>query len=585
MNTDFTNLTTENLSNEHLCCIIRSKKSHPGIEAKRQWLSGRIREGHVFRKLNAKGVVFIEYAPLETAWVPILGDNYYYIYCLWVSGSYKGKGYGKLLMEYCLADAREKGKSGVCMLGAEKQKAWLADQSFAKKFGFEAVDAASHGYELLALSFDGTTPRFAPNAKKGRIESRELTIYYDMQCPFVYQNIEIIKRYCGENDVPVSLIRVDTLQKAKELIDSLKGSKEDIQSEVEKLDKQLNEISGKVKELESQLSKKRQEIANTESALNKAKEQEKKQYRNMKKRIQFMYENGQTSYVEMLLSADSFTDFLNAVEYITQISQYDRKMLKEYQNMQVTIADTQKTLETDYASLQSLQAKVQEEKQAVAALESAKKGELNDVADDLTDAQTVAKAYEAEIQAQNEVIAQIQAAQKRAAEQQAAQQQAQAAEENQGATDAAGENQNTAQNTTPSGNGQSTGSMMWPCPSSKRVTSDYGPRTSPTNGASSNHKGIDIGAAYGADIVAADGGTVLVATYSSSGGNYVIIDHGGGLCTVYMHASSLTVSAGQTVSKGQVIAKVGSTGISTGNHLHFGVTLNGVYVSPWGYVS
>lgn len=341
------------------------------------------------------------------------------------------------------------------------------------------------------------------------------------------------------------------LQKAKELIDSLKGSKEDIQSEVEKLDKQLNEISGKVKELESQLSKKRQEIANTESALNKAKEQEKKQYRNMKKRIQFMYENGQTSYVEMLLSADSFTDFLNAVEYITQISQYDRKMLKEYQNMQVTIADTQKTLETDYASLQSLQAKVQEEKQAVAALESAKKGELNDVADDLTDAQTVAKAYEAEIQAQNEVIAQIQA----------------------------------AQNTTPSGNGQSTGSMMWPCPSSKRVTSDYGPRTSPTNGASSNHKGIDIGAAYGADIVAADGGTVLVATYSSSGGNYVIIDHGGGLCTVYMHASSLTVSAGQTVSKGQVIAKVGSTGISTGNHLHFGVTLNGVYVSPWGYVS
>ena len=375
------------------------------------------------------------------------------------------------------------------------------------------------------------------------------------------------------------------LQKANELIDSLKGSKEDIQSEVEKLDKQLNEISGKVKELESRLSKKRQEIADTESALNKAKEQEKKQYRNMKKRIQFMYENGQTSYVEMLLSADSFTDFLNAVEYITQISQYDRKMLKEYQNMQVTIADTQKTLETDYASLQSLQAKVQEEKQAVAALESAKNGEVNDVADERPDPLTVPNAFGAEMRPQMDVIAQIQAAQKRAAEQQAAQQQAQAAEENQGATDAAGENQNTAQNTTPSGNGQSTGSMMWPCPSSKRVTSDYGPRTSPTNGASSNHKGIDIGAAYGADIVAADGGTVLVATYSSSGGNYVIIDHGGGLCTVYMHASSLTVSAGQTVSKGQVIAKVGSTGISTGNHLHFGVTLNGVYVSPWGYVS
>ena len=104
LNADFINLTADNLASEHLCCIIRSRVPHPGVEAKRQWLSSRIREGHVFRKLNAKGVVFIEYAPLETAWVPILGDNYYYIYCLWVSGSYKGRGYGKLLMEYCLAD-------------------------------------------------------------------------------------------------------------------------------------------------------------------------------------------------------------------------------------------------------------------------------------------------------------------------------------------------------------------------------------------------------------------------------------------------------------------------------------------------
>ena len=122
MDTEFINLTTENLANEHLCCIIRSKKSHPGVEAKRQWLSERLREGHVFRKLDAKATVFIEYAPLETAWVPINGDNYLYLYCLWVTGSYKGKGYGKALMEYCLADAKEKGKSGICMLGANLQR-------------------------------------------------------------------------------------------------------------------------------------------------------------------------------------------------------------------------------------------------------------------------------------------------------------------------------------------------------------------------------------------------------------------------------------------------------------------------------
>ena len=173
MDTDFVNLITENLAGEHLCCIIRSKKPHQGIEAKRRWLSDRLNEGHVFRKLNAKATVFIEYAPLETAWVPITGDNYYYVYCLWVLGSYKGKGYAKSLMEYCLADAKAKGKSGICMLGAKKQKSWLSDQSFAKKFGFEVVDTTD--------------------------------------------NIEIIKQYCEMNGVPVSFIQVDTLQKAKEL--------------------------------------------------------------------------------------------------------------------------------------------------------------------------------------------------------------------------------------------------------------------------------------------------------------------------------------------------------------------------------
>lgn len=217
METDFINLTAENLSDEHLCCIIRTKKLHQGVEAKRQWLSDRLSEGHVFRKLNAKATVFIEYAPLETAWAPVIGDNYYYLYCLWVYGSDKGKGYGKQLMEYCLADAREKGKSGVCMLGAKKQKSWLSDQSFAKKFGFEVVDTTDNGYDLLALSFDGTTPKFAENAKKLSIESEVLTIYYDSQCPYIYQKIEIIKQYCETHEVPVDLIKVDTLQEAKEL--------------------------------------------------------------------------------------------------------------------------------------------------------------------------------------------------------------------------------------------------------------------------------------------------------------------------------------------------------------------------------
>ena len=217
METDFINLTPDNLATEHLCCIIRTKKPHPGIEAKRKWLSERLPEGHVFRKLNEKATVFIEYAPLETAWVPIVGDNYLYLYCLWVLGEYKGKGYGRSLMEYCLADAKAKGKSGVCMLGAKKQKSFLSDQAFAKRYGFEIADTTGNGYELLALSFDGTMPRFAPNVKKQRLKNQELTIYYSMQCPFVCQNIEMVEQYCQSHDVPVSLIHVDTPQKAKDL--------------------------------------------------------------------------------------------------------------------------------------------------------------------------------------------------------------------------------------------------------------------------------------------------------------------------------------------------------------------------------
>lgn len=217
MNEEFINLTTENLTSEHLCCIIRTRKPHPGVEAKRAWLLKRLEEGHVFRKLNKKAVVFIEYAPLEKAWVPIVGENYLYIYCLWVTGEEKGKGYAKELMEYCLADAKSKGKSGVCMLGSQRQKAWLSDQSFAKKYGFEVVETTESGYELLALSFDGTIPHFSQSAKKEKIENQELTIYYDDQCPFIHQYINMIKEYCCSQNQPVSFIYVDTLEKAKEL--------------------------------------------------------------------------------------------------------------------------------------------------------------------------------------------------------------------------------------------------------------------------------------------------------------------------------------------------------------------------------
>lgn len=213
---EFINLMPENVADEHICCIIREKKSHPGIEAKRAWLAERLKEGHVFRKLNARECVFIEHAPLEKAWVPIEGNNYYYIYCLWVQGAPKGHGYGKQLMEYCIADAKANGKSGICMLGANKQKAWLSDQEFAKKYGFETVDTAGE-YELLALSFDGTAPHFTASAKAQNVDYNGLLVYYDDQCPYVAAHVEKLKEYCQAKEIDAQFIHVQTLDQAKAL--------------------------------------------------------------------------------------------------------------------------------------------------------------------------------------------------------------------------------------------------------------------------------------------------------------------------------------------------------------------------------
>lgn len=214
MSEQFINITPDNLDKEHLCCAIADKKHQCGVTAKRQWLKERIAEGHVFRKLDAKGKVFIEYAPLETAWAPVCGDGFLYIYCLWVSGSFKGKGYAKALLEYCINDAKLQGKSGICVLSSAKKKPFLTDKKFMLKYGFEVADTAGE-YELLALSFNGEKPYFAENVKQMGIDNKELTIYYGLQCPYIPDCITQIKNYCENNNIPLNLVAVDNLEKAK----------------------------------------------------------------------------------------------------------------------------------------------------------------------------------------------------------------------------------------------------------------------------------------------------------------------------------------------------------------------------------
>lgn len=344
------------------------------------------------------------------------------------------------------------------------------------------------------------------------------------------------------------------LKEAQGTIEDLKDSKGDIESKVTELNQQLIDISARITDLENQLTAKSEDIQETKDELAGAKEREAQQYADMKVRIQFMYENGQTSYLEALLSSRNISEFLNSADYIAQIQSYDRQKLTEYQDTVESIVNLKAQLEQEYTDLEALKSTVESNKATVAAMMRQKESELADISGDIEDAQSDADYYAAEIQAQEELIAAI----KRAEAEKAA----------------AGVEEHP----------YTGGAFRWPCPSSTRVTSDYGTRVSPMSGASSNHKGIDIGASAGADIIAAADGTVTAASYSSAAGNYVMIDHGGGLYTVYMHASSLLVSPGQTVSAGDVIAKVGSTGISTGSHLHFGVSLNGSYVSPWSYL-
>jgi len=215
METEYINLTTENIEGEHLCCAIADKKHQAGVTNKKAWLKERIKEGHVFRKLNSKGKVFIEYASLDKAWVPIIGENYIYIYCLWVSGSFKGNGYGKELLDYCITDAKAQGKSGICIISSKKKKPFLSDKKFLESQGFNTVDEVGEEYILMALSIDGATPRFAENVKKQSIEEENLTIYYSCQCPYIRNCVEQVEDYCVNNDIPHTLIGVDTLEKAK----------------------------------------------------------------------------------------------------------------------------------------------------------------------------------------------------------------------------------------------------------------------------------------------------------------------------------------------------------------------------------
>lgn len=354
-------------------------------------------------------------------------------------------------------------------------------------------------------------------------------------------------------------------KKTEKTLDGLEGLKNQTTAYVKKLDESLSALGDELAALSVSIQEKEVEIEAAEAELEQARQTEKRQYEAMKLRIKYMYERGDTSFFELLMEEDSLSGMLNKAEYIAKISEYDRRMLDAYANAKEQAAAWEEKLKEERDTLWSMQAETEAKHTAVEEMLLAKQREIRSYEAKISEAKGQLSEYEKAIEAQENAIRAIEAEIKRKEE------------EARKAAEAAGRSYKTV----------SLGDIKftWPCPSSSRVTSEFGDRESPTEGASSNHKGIDIGAPTGTNIVAAAAGTVAVSTYSASAGNYIMLSHGGGVYTVYMHASKLLVAEGQTVKKGQIIARVGSTGYSTGPHLHFGIRVNGTYVNPRQYVS
>ncbi len=358
-------------------------------------------------------------------------------------------------------------------------------------------------------------------------------------------------------------------KRTEEMIGELNSLKADVTAYVEKLDQNLTEIAGEIDRINGDIAAKEEQLRATTAELELARADAEEQYGDMKLRIRYMYEKGDTGFLELLLSSANLTEFFNRAEYVQKISEYDRRQLNRYEALCRDVKGKQQRLEQEKAELLSLRGEERAKQESVKALMAEKLKEIECYSAEIGDAQDELSSYSAQIAAQEEEIRAVEAAVKKREEEERARLEAQGG----------GEGRSAAK--------KSLGDIRftWPCPASSRVSSGFGRRSSPTRGASSYHQGIDIAAATGTAIVAAAEGDVVTASYSGSAGNYIMISHGGGVYSLYMHCSQLDVSTGQHVSAGQTIGKVGSTGISTGPHLHFGIRSGGQYLDPSSYVS
>ncbi len=340
---------------------------------------------------------------------------------------------------------------------------------------------------------------------------------------------------------------------AEQELSNIKSQKKIAEDDKAKLDAEIAGLNSKIAAVQAEIDATARKLSEKEAELYAAEVACEKQFESFKTRARIMYENGPSTYIEILFSSGSFSEFLSNIEIMRSILEYDNKVLNERKAVREQIALQKNEIEAIKKEQETRKQTLSEMKGTLSAKQQAQSAVITR----LSDQEATIRARIAEQQAEEARIQRL---------------------INQAL---AAQNTTTVSTITTTG----TGVMQWPCPSTKYVTSEFGSRSQPVAGASTNHKGLDIGAAMGADIVAADSGTILFSGNSSSYGKYIVITHGGGITTLYAHCSQLLVKAGATVTKGQVIAKVGSTGISSGPHLHFEVSVNGSRVNPRDYVN
>lgn len=369
------------------------------------------------------------------------------------------------------------------------------------------------------------------------------------------------------------------VKELKDEIAELEGSKGDLLEYVKKVDKKIEKVTKTLSDLNKQVSAARKSLGTLEDELEAAENHQKEQYETMKKRIKYMYENGSGDYMDVLFSAESLSDLMNRSEYIEKISKYDTGLFEQYVKTKEEVEMRRIKMEEKIEEISILQEEVGADKDALKELKKNKKSEVNKLNSAISFRDTKVRTFSEQVAKQEQEVENLLLEKQRIIEQQEAARRAAA----QQAAQAGAAQGNSAQ---PGSDAYAnTGQLRWPLQVTGRISSYFGNRTSPTKGASTYHRGIDIAVASGTPIVASADGTVVTATYNASAGNYIMIYHGNSLYTVYMHASSLVVSEQAEVKQGDIIAYVGSSGVSTGAHLHFGVSVNGNYVDPLNYVS